>query len=655
MVNVPNIETEWENFVINNQMPKGVRKEILDSWIRCKEYKVDPYEGSGKDIEKDEFEKILKNKKELIEIAKPIMLGLFNIVKESNYSIILTDENAVVLEVIGNEKVMERNTNLYFLQGCQWKEENVGTNAIGTCIYLDKPIQTLGAEHYGKKQHGWTCSASTIHDSNGKIIGVIDLSGDFHGYHSHTLGIVVEAANSIEEQFLITEHRKWVKAAFESIEDGILIIDSNFAVKEFNLKMCDILKIAKEEIQKLDIKILLNDIIKDISNFNKNNIISYREVSLQVNNYRVECNINVTPVEKGGKYIGFVIVAKKVDSFRNAVNKIVGFSSRYTFNDIITNNFKMKNIIEEAKNIAENECSVLITGESGTGKELFAHAIHNASVRKNGPFVAINCAALPKDLVESELFGYEKGAFTGAAKEGQPGKFELANKGTIFLDEIGELPLEMQSKLLRILDNHTVTRIGGKYERNLDVRVIAATNRNLFNEIQSNNFRSDLYYRLNVFNVKLPSLRERREDIVLCAEFFLDRLNKKNSGPEKSFDKNFIDSIINYNWPGNVRELENVIQRAYYLSKSSTISYSFIPEYISEYISENIKENTKENSNNVVEVPIINNPEANTLEEIEKNLIIESLKKCNGNVVEASKKIGIGKSTLYRKIKKYGI
>lgn len=651
MVNVPNIETEWENFVKNNQMPKGVRKEILDSWIRCKAYKVDPYEGSGKDIEKDEFEKILKNKKELIEIAKPIMLGLFNIVKESNYSIILTDENAVVLEVIGNETVMERNTNLYFLQGCQWKEENVGTNAIGTCIYLDKPIQTLGAEHYGKKQHGWTCSASPIHDSNGKIIGVIDLSGDFHGYHSHTLGIVVEAANSIEEQFLLAEHRKWVKAAFESIEDGILIIDSNFAVKEFNLKMCDILKITKEEIQKLDIKILLNDIIKDIRNFNKNNIISYREVSLQVNNYRVECNINVTPVEKGGKYIGFVIVAKKVDSFRNAVNKIVGFSSRYTFSDIITNNFKMKNIIEEATNIAENECSVLITGESGTGKELFAHAIHNASVRRNGPFVAINCAALPKDLVESELFGYEKGAFTGAAKEGQPGKFELANKGTIFLDEIGELPLEMQSKLLRILDNHTVTRIGGKFERNLDVRVIAATNRNLFNETQINNFRSDLYYRLNVFNVKLPPLRERREDIVLCAEFFLDRLNKKNTGPEKSFDKNFINSIINYNWPGNVRELENVIQRAYYLSKSSTISYAFIPEYISE----NIKENIKENIINVVEVSSVNNPEAKTLEEIEKNLIIDSLKKCNGNVVEASKKIGIGKSTLYRKIKKYGL
>lgn len=647
MISIPNIEARWENFVKNNQVPKDVRKEILDSWIRCKKYGVDPFEGSGEDIDKGEFDKILKNKRELIEIAKPIMLGLFNVVKESNYSIILTDENAVVLKVIGNETIMEKNNNLYFLEGCRWTEEDVGTNAIGTCIYLDKPIQTLGAEHYGKKQHGWTCSASPIHDSNGKIIGVIDLSGDFHGYHSHTLGIVVEAANSIQEQFLMAEHRKWAKAAFESIEDGILTIDSNFAVKDFNLKICEILKIAKEEIHKLDIRVLLSDIIKDISNFNKNNIIRYREVSLYVNDYRVECNINVTPVEKDGRYIGLVIVVKKVDSFRHAVNKIAGFSSKYAFKDIITNNLRMKNIIEEARNIAENECSILITGESGTGKELFAHAIHNESSRSNGPFVAINCAALPKDLVESELFGYEKGSFTGAAKEGQPGKFELANRGTIFLDEIGELPLEIQSKLLRVLDNHTVTRIGGKYERNLDVRVIAATNRNLYNEIQINNFRSDLYYRLNVFNVKLPPLRERPEDIILCAEFFLDKLNKKNPNLEKKFDENFINSITNYNWPGNVRELENVVQRAYYLSKSSIISYTFIPDYISKNIKESMQDTSKISS--------INNSKSKTLEEIEKNLILESLKKCNGNVVDASKMIGIGKSTLYRKIKKYGL
>jgi len=219
----------------------------------------------------------------------------------------------------------------------------------------------------------------------------------------------------------------------------------------------------------------------------------------------------------------------------------------------------------------------------------------------------------------------------------------LAKRGTIFLDEIGELPLEIQSKLLRVLDNHTLTRIGGNFERKLDVRVIAATNRNLNEEINKNNFRSDLYYRLNVFNVRLIPLRERPEDIELCADYFLQRLNDKNQRMNKSFDKEFINLIKDYNWPGNVRELENVIQRAYYLSKDEIINYSFIPEYINGNIKgEEIKDKEEKSK-------------PPTLEEMERKLIIQALKYCNGNVINASKIIGVGKSTLYRKIEKYGL
>lgn len=641
MIDVSKIESKWREFVEENKIPEGIRKDILDSWTRCKKYKIDANSRKGKEMDKQEFNKILAEHKELIEISIPIMLDIFKLLKETDYSIILTDENAVVLEVIGNEKIMEKNRKLNFLKGCKWKEEDVGTNAIGTCLYLDKPIQTLGAEHYCKEQHGWTCSAAPIHDDKGEIIGIIDLSGHFYDFHSHTLGIVVEAANAIQKQFSIIEHRKWAETAFNSIDDGILIIDNDFMVKDFNLKMCEILNVSQQQLYEIDIKVLLRDIIKDISNFSKSNKINYREVSLYLHNRRVECNISVTPVQNEKKHIGFVIVAKKVDTFRHVVNKIAGFSSKYFFDSIITNNSKMISVVQEAKNIAACDCTVLITGESGTGKELFAHSIHNASDRRNGPFVAINCAALPKDLVESELFGYEKGSFTGASKEGCPGKFELANTGTIFLDEIGELPLEIQSKLLRVLDNHTITRIGGKYERNLDVRVIAATNRDLYKEIQENNFRSDLYYRINVFNIKLIPLRERPEDVELCAEFFLQKLNDKNPGTKKFFDKEFINSIKKHNWPGNVRELENVIQRAYYLSKDDIISYLFVPEYINE--------NEKDN----IDIPNNNGFRVDKLEEIEKSLIIKALKDCDGNVVKASKVIGIGKSTLYRKIKKY--
>ncbi|MHC1719673.1 MAG: sigma-54-dependent Fis family transcriptional regulator [Clostridiaceae bacterium] len=647
MVDISSIEKKWREFTEENIIPKGIRQDILDSWIRCKEYGVSIEGGTGNAMDKDEFNKILEENKELIEIAVPIILDVYNMLNETNYSIVLTDKNAVVLKVIGNAEIMNASTMLHFLEGCKWKEEDVGTNAIGTCLYLDKPIQTLGAEHYCKTQHGWTCSSAPIHDDKGNIIGIIDLSGKFQGYHSHTLGIVVEAANAIKKQFSINEHRKWAGAAFNSIEDGILVIDDDFTVKDYNLKMCETLRVSEQEISKIDIKELLKDLTRDMENYSRSSRINYREASLHIGKRRIECNISVNPVKEGNKYIGFVILAKKVDSFRKVVNKIAGFYSKYSFDDIITLNPRMISVVQDAKKIASNDCSVLITGESGTGKELFAHSIHDGSKRSKGPFVAINCAALPQDLVESELFGYEKGAFTGAAKEGCPGKFEMANGGTIFLDEVGELPLGIQSKLLRVLDNHTITRIGGKHEKKLDVRVIAATNRSLFNEIQTNNFRSDLYYRLNVFNIKLIPLRERPEDVLLCADVFLQRLNDKNPELKKEFDFEFVEDIKKYSWPGNVRELENVIQRAYYLSKDNMITKAYIPEYIKENLKEAFDESTKESS--ILDSVIV------SPEEVEKRNIIKMLAECNGNAIDAGEKLNLSKSTIYRKIKKYNI
>lgn len=640
-------KTKLSELIEEDKIPEDIRQDILDSWIRCKKYKLDKSVVRGKEIDKVKFNKILVEHKELIEIAIPVMLDIFKLLNETNYSIVLTDENAVILKVMGNEEIIKKNRELNFLEGCNWKEENVGTNAIGTCLYLNKPFHTLSAEHYCKAQHGWTCSAAPIHDEKGKIIGIIDLSGHFYDFHSHTLGIVVEAANAIQKQFSINEHRKWAGAAFNSIEDGILVIDNDFIIKDFNLKLCEILKISGQEIHKIDIRVLLKDIIKDMHNFSNSDKINYREISFYLNKSRVECNVSVTPVKNEKEYIGFVILVKKADSLRHVVNKIAGFYSKWSFDNIITKNIKMLSLIEEAKRIAANDCTVLITGESGTGKELFAHSIHNASTRRNGPFVAINCAALPNNLVESELFGYEKGTFTGASKEGCPGKFEMANKGTIFLDEIGELPLEIQSKLLRVLDNHTITRIGGKYEKKLDVRVITATNRDLYNQIQIKNFREDLYYRINVFNIKLIPLRERLEDVEVYAELFLQQLNDKHSESKKFFDKEFVNSIKKYNWPGNVREIENIIQRVYYLSKNDIISCSFIPKYINGDIEE------REDIEDTIDISDDNGFKTYKIEEIEKNLIVKALENCDGNVVKASKLVGIGKTTFYRKMKKY--
>ncbi|WP_294182470.1 sigma-54-dependent Fis family transcriptional regulator [uncultured Clostridium sp.] len=643
---IDKIKEKRRRFIEYNEVPEDVRPDIMDSWVRCKNYGVGENSNKANILSKSEFDAVLEEKKEFIRVCLPVMLNLYEILKDTNYSIILTDENAVILKILGNERIMTANRNLDFLEGRRWKEEDVGTNAIGTCIYLDKPVWTLGAEHYCKEQHKWTCSAAPIHNSREKIIGCIDLSGSLVTFHSHTLGIVVEASHTIQERFAISEHRKWTEVAFNSIKEGMLVLDNKLKVKYFNEKICSIFGIDKNEMYELNMKILLKDITRDMYELGGSGKIAYREVSLYIKNRRIECNVSVTPVLMGEDYTGFVIVVQEADTMRGVVNKIAGFSSKYDFNSILTRNHKMMNIIEDGKRIAQNECTVLITGESGTGKELFAHSIHNGSRRCRGPFVAINCAALPKDLVESELFGYEKGTFTGASKEGNPGKFELANGGTIFLDEIGELPLEIQSKLLRVLDNHTVARIGGKYERNLNVRIVAATNRDLIKEINARNFRSDLYFRLNVFNLRLIPLRERREDIEMFVDFFLNRLSKKNEIQVKHVDREFIDIIKNYNWPGNVRELENVVQRAYYLSKNGIITASLIPEYIVESV---------KNDEDYIILEDKSKRGIKTAEQVEKELIVKALQQCNGNVIDASKLIDMGKSTLYRKIKKYNL
>ena len=635
MIDVLKVESQWRRFVEHNEIPKDIRQDILNSWIRCKKYKVDPSDGRGKELSKSEFNKILDKHKELIEIAIPVMLDIFNLLKESNYSIILTDENAVVLEVIGNEKIMDKNTKLNFLKGCKWTEENVGTNAIGTCLHLNKPIQTLGSEHYCKNQHGWTCSAAPIHDNKGKIIGIIDLSGNFYDFHSHTLGIVVEAANAIQKQFSIIEHRKWAETAFNSIDDGILVIDTDFTVRDFNLKMCELLKIPQQEFYRIDIKMLLKDIIKDMNNFNQSNKINYREVSLYLDNRRVECNISVTLVQKEEKHIGFVILAKKVDSLRHVVSKIAGFSSKYSFDNIITNNSKMISVVQEAKSIAANDCTVLINGESGTGKEVFAQSIHNHSDRHNETFVAVNCGAIPRNLIESELFGYEEGAFTGAKRGGYAGKFEIADGGTIFLDEIGEMPLDMQIKLLRVIEEGIINKIGSSKQIPVNVRIIAATNKDLRSEAEKGSFRKDLYYRLNVLPVHLPPLRERRDDIPLLINYFMKKASKHLEKNIVEITDSQLEYFINYNWPGNIRELENIVELI--------INTESVPiELLAKNTSSEIFESN---------VP----DECLRLEYMERQHIIKVLKRYNGNIAAAAKSLGIGRNTLYRKMNNYSI
>lgn len=323
----------------------------------------------------------------------------------------------------------------------------------------------------------------------------------------------------------------------------------------------------------------------------------------------------------------------------------------YTFDDIIGESDQIKKVINECKAISDNSSTVLLLGESGCGKELLAQSIHNNSSRKDKPFVALNCGAIPLNLIESELFGYEAGSFTGSNKNGTMGKFELANKGTIFLDEIGEMPLEMQVTLLRVLQEGSITKIGGKKQIPVDVRVIAATNKDLKQEVKEKRFRKDLYYRLNVLPINVPPLKERIGDVPILLDHFLKAKSKKLNKEVPKISDNLFKKMISYCWPGNVRELENFVENIVALEGNTT--YDMDLEECHCLSHDNLGNPIKSSPNDII--CNTNNNVITPLVVLEQEEIKKAIRVCNGNMSHAASKLGISRNSLYNKIKRYGI
>ncbi|MGM0396783.1 MAG: sigma-54-dependent Fis family transcriptional regulator [Bacillota bacterium] len=626
------LKTDWERYINKGEIPENVSSVISDSWERCKKAGVDPYGGTGISIDQNEFQHILEENLELVKVAKPIMENLNSLVLGTGFVLVLTDRNGIILHLIGEKSVEDEARVLNFFPGSSWAEDEVGTNAIGTCLLEEKPVQTIGAQHYCQGHHPWTCSAAPIRGGDGEILGVLDMSGNSLHAHKHTLGVVVAAAYSIENQLSLKKSYAILDTTVESIADGMMIVDENYRIYRINKAGDRILGIRDKDLYGKDIRQILGEhIFRDKDAFSKR-----VDWDFTVSNKKIPCNVKITSIEINRENKGMAILFREMKDVHQTVNVVSGNKANYTFESILTDNSEMNRSIKEAQKFARTRGCVLLEGESGTGKELFAHAIHNHSSRSSGPFVAINCASIPKDLVESELFGYEKGAFTGAVREGKVGKFELANGGTLFLDEIGELPLDLQAKLLRVLDDLTITRVGGKVAKKLDVRIIVATNRDLLEETRKKTFREDLYYRLNVFNVKVPPLRQRGMDVVLLSEHFVERLNEAHR-TDKRLSMGFREGILKCEWKGNVRELENIIHRAYHLCEGNSITEELLPDDICR---KEILENDYESL---------------SIKDQEREVIEKALTKSKGHVIGAGDLIGLSKSTMYRKLKEHRI
>lgn len=449
-------------------------------------------------------------------------------------------------------------------------------------------------------------------------------------------------------------YKNIVRQILKMTSDGFIITDTEGNVREINKQYADFFgKSRSEIIGKSILNIIPNSKMIDIvkHKFSEEDAV-HKYIDGEAKGNSVIVSRSYVEDEDGNVVAGVAQVKFKVQTLAVA-KKLMNeyeeleyyreeFQNQNRVDNIIGSDTKFREIVKECLKVAKTDIPVLLTGETGTGKEVMAKALHTNSLRYDKPFVSINCAAIPFELLESELFGYMDGAFTGAKRGGKKGKFQLANGGTIFLDEIGDMPSSMQAKLLRVLQEKEIEPLGSEKSIPLDVRVVAATRQDLEAKMKDGSFREDLYYRLSVFNIHIPPLRERGGDSLELAEFFLDELNHKYK-TYKTFSKAVKAYFLKYQWPGNVREVNNVVQSAYAISTENIIDINDIPVRMlqQEKPAINLDKNKKSLGQMV--------------DDYEKDVILELLKKHKGNCLEAAKEAGIHKSNFYRKLQKYGI
>jgi transcriptional regulator with PAS, ATPase and Fis domain len=587
-------------------------------------------------------DRILKNKA-LIVTAEPFMNQLYDFVRGSDFFAILTDADGCILSLIGDDEILKLAHDLKMIPGAFMDERNIGTNAMGLALAEGVPVQVSGKEHTISAYYRWTCSSSTIKDDAGKVIGTLDLTGYIENVHPHTLGMVVAAVNAIENTMklkaknrMIKENAKFTESLLDAIQAVIISCDVSGKIKTVNKQAYQFFDCSQQDLENKPVQNYIERFNEIVECSQAGIEFQNEDVALVGHAHMAFANVSSYPVWSDHHTIDVIIlVLKDVRKVRKMANEIMGRRAIYTFDKIIGTSQKMKEIIEFGEQVADSKSTVLLTGESGTGKEIFAHAIHNHSQRKNKNFVVLNCAAIPRSLIESELFGYEEGSFTGAKRGGHPGKFEIADGGTIFLDEIGEMPLDMQTKLLRVIQEGVVSRVGSSSQFPVDVRIIAATNKDLYEEVTKGNFRLDLYYRLKVLPIYLPALRHRSEDIPLMTTYFINKISKRlNKAPIK-IPADYMEKLMRYNWPGNVRELENIVELMLNTRKLPEL------ETTDQILPERYHMDTELS------------PEITKLDDFEKCHIENILKLNDYNLSSAAKMLGIGRNTLYRKIEKY--
>lgn len=663
-----------------------MNQEVAASWIRSRQQGVNPYSlVTRPNLNPETLSKIIEEHRLIIDITNALARPFKDLLFTCGYILYLFDKTGVVLLNEGDWGSHPLSPEHCSRLGIVANENSEGTTAHELCIRLKQPVQLLGPEHYCTAFQNRIASAAPIKDENDDVQAALVLLSQplqnppgedtLKNLCLHSLGLISSMAIAVETQLklnratnaffevrekaaaysnqlqitkdnLLTVHNT-LNTTLNLIDEGLITIDRTGNIIHINQEGMRILKFRSEEVRSRNISEFVgNDsCIMALIEKGEQSITedaSYLCIDKQAYQVSVRKVINQYTKELDGVVLKLIVAEKGTAQSNNKAGGI----ANHTFDDIIGESKEIKKTIELAKRFANSSENIILIGESGTGKEMFAQAIHNM-YRPQGPFMAINCAAMPRELIESELFGYEGGSFTGAERSGKAGKIELAHGGTLFLDEIGDMPLDLQAGLLRTLEDKQVMRVGGRRYKKVDFRLVAATNKNLVKMVKDNQFREDLYFRLSVLPINIPSLRQRGNDAEILSRYFLEKLCQKQGRKVPQLSPAVQNTINEYTWPGNARQLQNAMIYAVNTIQGDMIKPENLPHYII-LDSSPLKLDGVTNGTDTI-------GEMLCLEKLEKAAIETALLHSNNCVPAAAEILGISRSTLYRKLKDYNI
>lgn len=573
-----------------------------------------------------QLSRALDRQRELLAHARPVMEYLYRQTRDSNSMVILADDQGLLLQAMGDPVILSRAERVALSPGACWHERYRGTNAIGTALAEATPVVINGPEHYLERNAFLTCSAAPVATPDGRLLGVLDISGDHRRHHPHTFCLVRTAAQMIENRLFEAMHGGNLQLRFHpliegigTLAEGVAALSGDGLVIGANRAGLEMLGLRPADLGAAPLERLLHVRMNELLDWARKR------------------GSEPVPLDMANGSRLFV----RVEAGR--VLRSVTLTQQAAPNDALaaldTGCVHIRNAIHKARKVLDKAIPILLQGESGVGKEVFAQAMHDSGQRRDGPFVAVDCSALPENLIEAELFGYVPGAFTGARRNGSPGLIRNADGGTLFLDEIGDMPLAMQSRLLRVLQERSVTPLGGGKAVAVDFALVCATHRHLKTEVEAGRFRADLYYRINGLTLMLPALRERGDFQALRSRL----IEALAPGRGIELDAGVAEAMADFHWPGNIRQLVNALRTACAMldDGETRIGWAHLPDDLVD----ELRQPALSARPSGLEAP-------ENLHELSEAAMARAVTLSRGNMSEAARRLGISRNTLYRRLRK---